>query len=57
VEVDAVVVLPGWFVEIKETPPNRPKVMNADYLKKYLMGRSVRLPDAQLRRIIATLDE
>lgn len=57
VDVMAVVVLPGWYWENKELPANGTMVMNADYLKKYLRGRRAQLPEAQVRRIIAALDE
>ncbi|MGP8202200.1 MAG: hypothetical protein ACLQU4_22200 [Limisphaerales bacterium] len=57
VEVEAFVVLPGWWIEVKKPTPKGTMVMNADYLKKYLRGRTERLPEAQARRIIAALDE
>jgi hypothetical protein len=57
VEVEALVVLPGWFVEIKQPPSNGTGVMNAKYMGQYLRGRPVRLPEAQVRRIIGQLDE
>jgi hypothetical protein len=57
VEIEALVVLPGWFVETKQPPPNGTMVMNANYLAKYLRGRPVRLPESQVRRIIAQLDD
>ena len=56
-EAEALVVLPGWYVEIKEPPSHGTKVMNANYLKGYLRGQPARLPEAQVRRIIAALDE
>ena len=57
VEVEALVVLPGWWFEVKKPTPKGTMVMNADYLKKYLTGRPVRLPEAQVRRISAALEE
>jgi hypothetical protein len=57
VEAEAMVVLPGWFVEIKQPPSNRTLVMNAKYMAQYLRGKPARLPEAQVRRIIAQLDE
>jgi Nuclease-related domain len=57
VEVQALVVLPGWYVEIQQPPANGTRVMNAKYLVQYLRGRPARLADAQVRRIAALLDE
>jgi hypothetical protein len=57
VEVEALVVLPGWFFEIKQPPSPGTMVVNTTYLIKYLSGRAARLPEAQVRRITAALDE
>jgi hypothetical protein len=56
VEVNPLVVLPGWFVVPKGNFPV--KVMNATYLAKFLRAQSESIRDAaQVRRIIAALDE
>jgi hypothetical protein len=57
VEIEALVVLPGWFCDVKQPPPKGTSVMNATYLKGHLRRQPPRLPDAQMRRIIAALDE
>jgi hypothetical protein len=57
VEVEALVVLPGWFVKIQDPSRKGPGVMNADYLTKYLRGRSRKVELAQVRRIVAAVDE
>lgn len=57
VEVEAIVVLPGWFVESKEPSSGAALVMNAKYLMTYLRSRNPKLADAQVRRIIGLLDE
>jgi hypothetical protein len=57
VEVEALVVPPGWFIEIKQPPTSGTMVMNAKYMVQYLRGRPARLSEAQVRRIIAQLDE
>lgn len=55
VNAQAVVVIPGWYVE---TGGNFPvKVMNADYLKKYLRSASGKIEPAQVRRLVAALDD
>ncbi|MBI2929677.1 MAG: NERD domain-containing protein [Verrucomicrobia bacterium] len=55
VTVQPLVVLPGWFVETKGNFPV--KVMNATYLAGYLRGQGEKIESAQVRRIIAALDE
>jgi hypothetical protein len=55
VTVEPVLALPGWFVETKGNFPV--KAMNATYLAKYLRGQSEKVEPAQVRRIIAVLDE
>lgn len=57
VVVAAVVVLPGWFVEIKEPTSGTVQVMNTKYLIGYLRGQVAKLPEAQVRRIMGVLDE
>jgi hypothetical protein len=57
VEVAAVVVLPGWYVTTSERGNFTVRVMNPKYLLGYLQRESEKLGDAQVRRIIATLDE
>jgi hypothetical protein len=55
VKAQPVVAIPGWYVE---TGGNFPvKVMNAEYLKKYLRSASGNIEPAQVRRIIAALDD
>jgi hypothetical protein len=55
VKTQPVVVVPGWFVE---TGGNFPvKVMNAAYLGGYLRRENEKIEAAQVRRIIAALDE
>jgi hypothetical protein len=53
--VQAVVTIPGWFVEPKGNFPV--KVMNANYLVKYLRGQTTKLEPAQVQRIVAALDD
>ena len=57
VTTEALVVLPGLFVETDK--PNRCGVaaMNAKSLKGYFSGRPAKISDAQVRRIIAAVDE
>lgn len=57
VVVAAVVVLSGWFVEIKEPTSGTVQVMNTKYLTGFLRGQTAKLPDRQVRRIIGVLDE
>jgi hypothetical protein len=55
VNAQPVVVVPGWYVD---TGGNFPvKVMNAEYLKKYLRSASGAIGPAQARRIIAALED
>lgn len=51
------VVLPGWYVERAMADTKGLAAMNATYLKKYLTNQPAQLPAAQVRRIIAALDE
>jgi hypothetical protein len=55
VEVEALIVIPGWFVAPVGT--SAVKAMNCSFMTKYLRGRSERVPPAQVRRIVAVLDE
>ena len=55
VAAEPLVVVPGWFVERKGNFPL--KAMNTSYLARYLRGRSDRIQAAQVRRIVAALDE
>jgi hypothetical protein len=55
VPVEAIVVIPGWYTESKGSFPV--KVMNTNYLKTYLRKQPERIDPAQVRRIIAALDE
>lgn len=55
VTVEPVVVLPGWYVEPRGNFPV--KVMNATYLAGFLRGQRERIAPAQVRRIIAVVDE
>jgi hypothetical protein len=55
VKVDAVVAIPGWYVETKGNFPV--KVMNASYLVKYLRGQNAKLESAQVQRMVAALDD
>jgi hypothetical protein len=55
VTVEPLVVVPGWYVETEGNFPV--KVMNASYLAGYLRGQSEKIAAAQVRRIIAVLDE
>lgn len=57
VEVSPLLVLPGWYVEVKTPTLNGTIVMNTNYLTKYLRGRPERLRESQLRRIAAALEE
>jgi hypothetical protein len=56
VAVQPLVVLPGWFVERGKGNFNV-KVMNATYLTGFLRREDEKLESAQVRRIIAALDE
>ena len=55
VTVEALVVLPGWYVEPKGN--FSVKVMNATYLTGYLRGQKERIQPVQVQRIVALLDE
>lgn len=55
VTVEPLVVVPGWYVESKGNFPV--KVMNATYLAGYLRKQDEKLDPAQVRRIVAALDE
>jgi len=55
VTVQPIVAVPGWFVESKGDFPV--KVMNATYLTGYLRREGEKIQPAQVRRIIAALDE
>ncbi len=54
--VQPLVVLPGWFVEQGKGNFNV-KAMNAAYLAGFLRREDEKLEAAQVRRIIAALDE
>jgi Nuclease-related domain len=56
VAVQALVVLPGWFVEQGKGNFNV-KAMNAAFLAGFLRREDEKLEAAQVRRIIASLDE
>lgn len=55
VTVDWLVVIPGYFV--KTDQQNAGHVMNAKYLVKFLAEQPERIAPAQVRRIIAGVDE
>lgn len=55
VPVQPVVAVPGWFVESKGD--FAVKVMNAAYLAGYLRREGEKIAPAQVRRIVAALDE
>jgi hypothetical protein len=55
VRVEAIVVIPGWYTENKGNFPV--KVMNTNYLRTYLRKQPERIDPAQVRRIVAALDE
>jgi hypothetical protein len=56
VAVQPLVVLPGWFVELGKGNFNV-KAMNAAFLAGFLRREDEKLEAAQVRRIIASLDE
>lgn len=56
VEVQPLVVLPGWFVE-QGKGNFAIKAMNANYLAKYLRVRPETIQPTQVRRLITALDE
>ena len=55
VSVQPLVVLPGWYTETKGNFPV--KVMNTAYLRSYLRKQPETISPAQVRRIIAALDD
>jgi hypothetical protein len=55
VTVEALVVLPGWFVQ--SSGDFLIKAMNTKYLAVYLRNRNERINLSQVRRIITALDE
>lgn len=55
IRVEAIVVLPGWWVSEQKLFPIR--VMNCSYLVKYLAGKPEILTKEQVRRIVTALDE
>jgi hypothetical protein len=57
VRVEPLVVLPGWYVRIVERGNFPVKVMNANYLVRFLQGQNEIIDPAQVRRIISALDE
>ena len=57
VRVEPLVVLPGWFVRIAEKGNFPVRVMNAIYLVRFLQEQDEKIEPAQVRRIIAALDE
>ena len=57
VTAEALVVLPGLFVETEKPNRGGVAVMNTKYLKSYFSGRPAKIQDQQLRRIIVALDE
>jgi hypothetical protein len=57
VRVEPLVVLPGWFVRIAEKGNFPVKVMNANYLVRFLQGQDEKIEAAQVRRIVTALDE
>jgi hypothetical protein len=56
VSIQALIVLPGWFVEQGKGNFNV-KAMNAAYLAGFLRREDEKLEPAQVRRIINALDE
>lgn len=55
VEVTPVVVLPGWYVLDDRKGPVR--AMSCNYLTQYLRNQSEKIEPAQVRRIVAVLEE
>ena len=55
VQVEPLVVIPGWYVEAKGNFPV--KVMNTNYARSYLRDQPAKIDPAQVRRIIAALDD
>jgi len=56
VSIQALIVLPGWFVEQGKGNFNV-KALNAAYLAGFLRRQEENLDPAQVRRIITALDE
>jgi hypothetical protein len=57
VRVEGIVAMPGWYIEAANKNRNyATKVMNCQYLTKYLRNRSEVIVPAQVRRIVAALD-
>jgi len=54
--VEALVVLPGWFVR-PSVKSAEVKAMNATYLVSFLRNRPEKLSPAQVTRIVAVIDE
>jgi len=57
VRVEPLVILPGWFVRTTARGNFPVKVMNANYLVRFLQGQTEMIQRSQVRRIIAALDE
>ena len=55
VPVQPLVVLPGWYTETRGKYPV--KVMNTSDLRSYLRKQAETIHPAQVRRIIAALDD
>lgn len=55
VQVEPILVLPGWFVKEKEYS-FEVRVMNCRYMLKYLRNKPDRLSEAQVSKIVQTLD-
>jgi len=51
------VVLPGWFVTMSAKGSFPVRVMNTTFLHGYLQRENEKIEAAQVRRIIAVLDE
>jgi hypothetical protein len=56
VAIQALIVLPGWFVEQGKGNFNV-KAMNAAYLAGFLRRQDETLDPAQVRRLITALDD
>jgi hypothetical protein len=57
VQVVPLVVLPGWFVTMSAKGSFPVRVMNTTFLHGYLQRENEKIEAAQVRRIIAVLDE
>ena len=55
VNVEGIIVVPGWYTESKGNYPV--KVMNANYLVKFLRKQPERIDVKQVQRIAGVLDE